>query len=230
MESATDGDSGLALALSGRFDVVVLDGMLPGRDGLDVCRALRQRGVTTPILMLSARGQVMDRVVGLRFGADDYLVKPFDVVELLARIDALTRRARPIAPEKVDDEVRFGDVVVNRRETIGDARRRAGRGDGARVQTAAVFPRSPHATLSRDELLDAVWGYQAMPTTRTVDVHVAVLRRKLEPDARAPRYFLTVHGLGYKFVPAVKLRAGDGRRVAAVGALTNSVITHIVVT
>lgn len=198
VESASDGESGLARALEGRADVIVLDGMLPGRDGLDVCRILRQRGVTTPVLMLSARGQVIDRVVGLRFGADDYLVKPFEVVELLARIDALARRAgtSPAAPAVAA----FGDVVVNRASTT------VTRGGVAVDLTALEFKLLVYfidhrqVTVSRDELLDAVWGYHAMPTTRTVDVHVGVLRRKLEPDPSAPRYLLTMHGHGYKFV------------------------------
>ena len=198
VESATDGDAGLALALEGRADVIVLDGMLPGRDGLDVCRILRQRGLTTPVLMLSARGQVMDRVVGLRFGADDYLVKPFDVVELLARIDALARRAGTTGAAA--DVSAFGDVVVSRRATS------ATRGGAAVDLTALEFKLLVYfldhreVTITRDELLDAVWGYHAMPTTRTVDVHVGLLRRKLEPDPSQPRHFLTVHGIGYKFV------------------------------
>ena len=198
VESATDGDAGLALALEGRADVIVLDGMLPGRDGLDVCRILRQRGLTTPVLMLSARGQVMDRVVGLRFGADDYLVKPFDVVELLARIDALARRAGTAGAAA--DVSTFGDVVVSRRATS------ATRGGAAVDLTALEFKLLVYfldhreVTITRDELLDAVWGYHAMPTTRTVDVHVGLLRRKLEPDPSQPRHFLTVHGIGYKFV------------------------------
>jgi len=198
VESATDGDAGLALALEGRADVIVLDGMLPGRDGLDVCRILRQRGLTTPVLMLSARGQVMDRVVGLRFGADDYLVKPFDVVELLARIDALARRAGTAGAAA--DVSTFGDVVVSRRATS------ATRGGAAVDLTALEFKLLVYfldhreVTITRDELLDAVWGYHAMPTTRTVDVHVGLLRRKLEPDPSEPRHFLTVHGIGYKFV------------------------------
>jgi two-component system alkaline phosphatase synthesis response regulator PhoP len=197
VDVAMDGDTGLARALDRTADVIVLDGMLPGRDGLDVCRILRQRGVTTPVLMLSARGQVMDRVVGLRFGADDYLVKPFEFVELLARIDALTRRTA--APRRSADVTCFGDVVVSRRETS------VSRG-GVPVELTALefkllvyFLDHPLATFTRDQLLDAVWGYQAMPTTRTVDVHVGVLRRKLEPDPPTPRYFLTVHGVGYKF-------------------------------
>ena len=190
-----DGDTGLAAASSGAFDLVVLDGMLPGRDGYDVCRTLRRRGVTTPILMLSARGQVVDRVVGLQLGADDYLTKPFDVSELLARMEALLRRAAPAGLHMYT----FGDVTVNARAA------EVTKGGTVVQLTAREFQLLTYlidhrgATLSRDELLDAVWGYNSSVMTRTVDVHVGILRQKLEDHPRKPRFILTVHGLGYKF-------------------------------
>ena len=190
-----DGDAGLATASSDDFDLVILDGMLPGRDGYDVCRTLRRRGVRTPVLMLSARGQIVDRVVGLQLGADDYLTKPFDVSELLARMEALLRRAVPAGLHTY----RFGEVTVNTRaaEVI--------KGGTAVKLTAREFQLLTYliehrgATLSRNELLDAVWGYDSSVMTRTVDVHVGILRQKLEDHPRKPRYILTVHGLGYKF-------------------------------
>jgi two-component system alkaline phosphatase synthesis response regulator PhoP len=190
-----DGDAGLATASSDDFDLVILDGMLPGRDGYDVCRTLRRRGVETPILMLSARGQIVDRVVGLQLGADDYLTKPFDVSELLARMEALLRRAVPAGLHTY----RFGEVTVNTRaaEVI--------KGGTVVKLTAREFQLLTYliehrgATLSRNELLDAVWGYNSSVLTRTVDVHVGILRQKLEDHPRKPRYILTVHGLGYKF-------------------------------
>jgi len=190
-----DGDIALATASSGAFDLVILDGMLPGRDGYDVCRTLRRRGVTTPILMLSARGQVVDRVVGLQLGADDYLTKPFDVSELLARMEALLRRAAPAGLHMYT----FGDVTVNARAA------EVTKGGTVVQLTAREFQLLTYlidhrgATLSRDELLDAVWGYNSSVMTRTVDVHVGILRQKLEDHPRKPRYILTVHGLGYKF-------------------------------
>jgi two-component system alkaline phosphatase synthesis response regulator PhoP len=197
VEAERDGDAGLARASSGSFDAIILDGMLPGRDGFDVCQTLRQRGVRVPVLMLSARAQVVDRVVGLKLGADDYLTKPFDVTELLARLQALLRRAMPIDL----DSFRFGDVTLDfRKAEVSRA--------GVRVElTAREFTLLVYlvehrgATVSRNELLNQVWGYDAMPTTRTVDVHIALLRRKLETHSRKPRHFLTVFGLGYKFVP-----------------------------
>jgi two-component system alkaline phosphatase synthesis response regulator PhoP len=199
VEAARDGEAGLARAVGARFDLIILDVMLPRKDGFDVCRDLRLQGVPTPVLMLTARGQVADRVVGLKLGADDYLVKPFEMAELLARVEARLRRAgagRGPAPSRY----RFGEVEA-------DFRRAEVHRGGQEVDVSAkelqllrYFIEHQGATLSRQELLDRVWGYHAMPSTRTVDVHVANLRRKLEPDPREPRYILTVHGLGYKFV------------------------------
>jgi two-component system alkaline phosphatase synthesis response regulator PhoP len=197
VESVTDGESGLSRATAESFDLIVLDGMLPGRDGFDVCRSVRQRGVQTPILMLTARGQVVDRVVGLKLGADDYLVKPFEMAELLARLEALLRRAP--RPAGAHETYQFGDIHVDFRKA------EVTRG-GAPVDLSArefkllcYFIEHRGATLSRDELLNEVWGYNAMPSTRTVDVHIAWLRQKLEEHARRPRYIHTIHGLGYKF-------------------------------
>jgi two-component system alkaline phosphatase synthesis response regulator PhoP len=195
--SAVDGETGLQRATIDAFDVVLLDGMLPGRDGFDVCRTLRQRNITTPILMLTARGQVVDRVVGLKLGADDYLVKPFEMAELLARVEALLRRVPP-APSQAD-AYQFGDVHV-------DFRKAEVTRSGQQLEVSArefkllkYFIEHRGATLSRDELLNEVWGYNAMPSTRTVDVHVAWLRQKLEGNPRRPEYIHTIHGLGYKF-------------------------------
>jgi two-component system alkaline phosphatase synthesis response regulator PhoP len=197
VETAADGEEGLAQAASGGFDLVILDVMLPKKSGFDVCRDLRQRGVGTPVLMLTARHQVVDRVVGLKLGADDYLAKPFEMAELLARVEARLRQRDFGAPAAVH---RFGPVAV-------DLRRAEVTRDGARVDLSAkefqllkYFIAHRGATLSRNELLDEVWGYDAMPTTRTVDVHVAWLRRKLEAQPKRPRLILTIHGLGYKFV------------------------------
>ena len=198
VESATDAKTALESASTGRFDAILLDVMLPGGNGFDICRTVRQRGVQTPILMLTARGQVVDRVVGLKLGADDYLVKPFEMAELLARIEALLRRSAA-SPQAASEAARFGDVAV-------DFRRAEVTKGGAIVELSArefkllrYFIEHKGAALSRDELLNEVWGYNAMPTTRTVDVHVAWLRQKLEDNPRHPQFILTVHGLGYKF-------------------------------
>ena len=201
VESATDAPTGLETASAGAFDAILLDVMLPGGNGLDVCRTLRQRGVQTPILMLTAKGQVVDRVVGLKLGADDYLVKPFEMAELLARIEALLRRSSTASSATFTGEAfRFGDISVDfRRAEVIKA--------GTTLDLSArefkllkYFIEHRGAALSRDELLNEVWGYNAMPSTRTVDVHVAWLRQKLEDNPRHPQYIITVHGLGYKFV------------------------------
>ena len=199
VEQAPDGETGLARASSEPFDLVVLDVMLPDRSGFEVCRDLRKRGVETPVLMLTARGQVEDRVLGLRLGADDYLVKPFAMSELLARVEARLRR-EPAPSREPFDGYRFGDVEVDFRKAEVQRAGQALTLSAKEFQLLRYFIRQRGNTLSRDELLNEVWGYNAMPTTRTVDVHVAWLRRKLEPNPRTPQYILTVHGLGYKFV------------------------------
>lgn len=199
VEVAADGEAGLSSAASGAFDLIVLDVMLPRMNGFDVCREVRRRGVTTPILMLTARGQVVDKVVGLKLGADDYLTKPFEAIELVARLEALLRR-RPSGAVSGGETFRFGDVVVDLRKM------EITRGGRVVDLSAREFKLLRHfiahrgATLSRDELLTDVWGYDEMPLTRTVDVHVAGLRQKIEANPKSPEFILTVHGLGYKFV------------------------------
>jgi len=198
VETAGDGNTAVTRATGEPFDVILLDVMLPGRDGFDVARTLRQQGIQTPILMLTARSQVVDRVVGLKLGADDYLTKPFETIELLARIEALLRRA-PASSGVSLERYQFGDITV-------DVRKAEVRHQGQPVELSAkefqllrYFIEHRGATLTREELLQEVWGYSNTPSTRTVDVHVAWLRQKLEPNARVPQYILTVHGLGYKF-------------------------------
>jgi two-component system alkaline phosphatase synthesis response regulator PhoP len=197
VENAVDGEAGLERATREPFDLVVLDLMLPRLSGFDVCRELRRRGIQTPIVMLTARGQVVDKVVGLKLGADDYVTKPFEMAELLARVEAHLRRA-PAAPHPAEGYV-VGDLRV-------DFRRAEALRDGHPVELSArefqllrYFIEHRGATLTRDALLNEVWGYNAMPSTRTVDVHVAWLRQKIEPNPRHPQFILTIHGIGYKF-------------------------------
>jgi two-component system alkaline phosphatase synthesis response regulator PhoP len=202
VDSAMDAKTALDSGSTGNFDVILLDVMLPGGNGFDVCRTLRQKGVQTPVLMLTARGQVVDKVVGLKLGADDYLVKPFEMAELLARIEALLRRGASTsssAPGTTDGFV-FGDITVDFRKAEVTKGGQLLELSAREFKLLKYFIEHRGATLSRDELLNEVWGYNAMPSTRTVDVHVAWLRQKLEDNARHPQYILTVHGLGYKFV------------------------------
>lgn len=193
-----DGNSAITSALRESFDVIVLDVMIPGRNGFEVCRELRAQGSNVPILMLTARGEVSDRVTGLKTGADDYLTKPFDTAELLARIEALLRRAKTSGSAIALYE--FGPVKVN-------TRKREVRRDGEvaslsakEYQLLCYLLERPGVVVSRDELLEQVWGYRAATNTRTVDVHLAQLRSKLEEDPKQPKHLLTVHGSGYKFV------------------------------
>lgn len=201
VEAAHDGETGLARATSEPFDLIILDIMLPHRGGFEVCRDLRQRGVRTPIIMLTARGQITDKVVGLKLGADDYVTKPFEMMELLARVEAQLRRSSVLGvggalPIEV---YQFGDIRVDFR------RAEAYRGQDVVELSAKEFKLLRYliehrgAALSRDELLNEVWGYDAAVSTRTVDVHVAWLRQKLEANQRHPQFILTIHGLGYKF-------------------------------
>lgn len=197
VDSVTDASTALERARAGSYDAILLDVMLPGGNGFDVCRSLRQRGIQTPVLMLTARGQVVDRVVGLKLGADDYLVKPFEMAELLARIEALLRRSFA-AP--TSDGFRFGDVTIDFRRAEVTRGGRPVELSAREFKLLRYFVEHRGAAISRDELLNEVWGYNAMPSTRTVDVHVAWLRQKLEANPRHPEHLLTVHGLGYKFV------------------------------
>jgi len=197
--TAGDGEEAETAALSQTFDLIVLDVMLPKKNGFDVCRDLRQRNIQIPILMLTARTEVVDRVVGLKLGADDYLTKPFEMIELLARIETLLRRAgTPIS--QASGSYRFGEISVDFRSASVSREGKAISLSALEFRLLKHFIENRGAVLSRDELLDDVWGYDAMPYTRTVDAHVASLRQKLEPSPTNPQYILTVHGLGYRFV------------------------------
>lgn len=194
--SAADGPSGLELACTEPFDLLLLDVMMPGLDGFALCRELRKRGRDMPVLMLTAKGQVDDRVEGLDSGADDYLVKPFSLRELLARVRALLRRK--------EREAALGDEVVIGAATIDFAKRQLVRAERhhelSEKETGMLRLLAAHSgeTVSREKFLDVVWGYNAYPSTRTVDNFIAALRTKLEPDPSRPRHLITVRGTGYR--------------------------------
>jgi two-component system alkaline phosphatase synthesis response regulator PhoP len=197
VEAFGDAEAALARAGEAAFDLAVLDVMLPGMDGFALCRELRQRGHSFPVLMLTARAEVVDKVVGFKLGADDYLTKPFEMLELLARLEALLRR-RASGPAAADVFV-FGDVRA-------DFRRAVVTKGGAPVALSSLEMRLLRylvehrgEVLSRDRLLDEVWGYDATPVSRTVDVHVASIRSKLETNPSHPEFIVTVHRLGYRF-------------------------------
>ncbi len=197
VETASNGVVGASMARKGVYDLIILDLMLPSKDGLDVCLDLRRAGLTTAVLMLTARDETADKIIGLKAGADDYMTKPFECAELLARVEALLRRGRTL--DQGAEEYSFGDVRVR---PSGGLVLRAGinvRLSAQEFRLLCHFVRHPGVVFSRDELLDAVWGYQATPESRTVDVHVSWLRQKLEPDPHNPQFIVTVYGLGYRF-------------------------------
>src|SRR5467141_3961227 len=197
VDTAADGEEGLQKATNLPFDLIVLDVMLPYRNGLDVCRAVRQLGLATPILILTVRDQIVDKVVGLNLGADDYMTKPFDVAELIARIQALLRRV-PIHTGQGVHQVGAIHVDVRRAEVTRD---------GMQIyltarefQLLCYLMERTGSTVPRSELLRSLWGYEAGAFTRTVDTHVASLRQKLEGNPGRPELILTVPGVGYKFM------------------------------
>ncbi len=197
VDTAADGDEGLQKATDLPFDLIILDVMLPFRSGLDVCRGVRQQGMATPILMLTVRDQTIDKVVGLNLGADDYMTKPFESAELIARIQALLRRL----PVRTGQGIRqFGSIRV-------DVRRAEVMRDGKQIyltsrefQLLCYLLDRTGSTVPRTELLRSLWGYEAGAFTRTVDTHVASLRQKLENNPGRPELILTTPGVGYKFV------------------------------
>lgn len=198
--TATDGEEGYCLIREKKPDLIILDLMLPKMSGYELCRKVREEGLNTPILMLTARGEEVDRVLGLDLGADDYVTKPFSVPELLARIRAILRRMRQSKGGDLPNELHFDDVSIDFKrfearkasKTINMSRKEFG---VLRLLAARIGE-----VVTRDELLDEVWGYDQYPTTRTVDNHVALLRSKLEKDPSNPRRLLTVYGVGYRLV------------------------------
>src|SRR5262249_21100720 len=196
--SARDGVEGLERAMAEHPDLVVLDVMMPRMSGLDVCKHLKAKLPSMPIIMLTARGQEIDKVVGLELGADDYVTKPFSIRELMARVKAVLRRASP--PSAAPEVYRFADVEVNVRKNEVTRAGTSVELSGKEFALLEYFLAHPAETLSRERLLDAVWGYDNYPNTRTVDTHILHLRQKLEANPEDPRLFLTVHGSGYKFV------------------------------
>jgi DNA-binding response OmpR family regulator len=204
--TAMDGETGYRMQRERQPDLIVLDLMLPRMSGLELCRKLRAEGIQTPILMLTARSEEPDRVLGLDLGADDYVTKPFSVRELMARVRALLRRSQPGQEGAADaaglpDDLRFSDAEIDFRSY--EARVGGKPVEMTRKEFAVLRYLASRAgeVVTRDDLLNQVWGYESYPSSRTVDNHVAGLRAKLERDASQPEHIKTVHGVGYKFVP-----------------------------
>ena len=192
-----NGRDGFEKAITNKPELILVDLRLPGMSGTDICKQLRGASVKTPIIVLSALGDEVDKVLLLEIGADDYMVKPFGTRELMARIRAVLRRTSADARKVVhfsDNEIDFERRVVKRR---GEELKLT----PAEYNLLCYFLQNPDRPLTRDMILNSVWGYEFFPNTRTVDAHVVKLRQKLEPEPNAPKHFLTVHGVGYRFVP-----------------------------
>jgi len=201
VRSSQNGREGFELACERPFDLIILDVSLPEKNGFDLCRDLRGRGIRTPILMLTARGELVDKILGFKLGADDYLTKPFETPELLVRIEALLRRTLGEPSSETGDVFDFGQVRV-------DTKRSEVLKDGEPVELSArefqllqYFIQHPNRVITREELLGEVWGYSGSVFTRTVDVHVSLLRRKLDNQSKKPAHFITERGSGYRFLP-----------------------------
>ncbi len=196
--TATDGEAGYRLIVEKNPDLVILDLMLPKMNGYELCRRVRGEGITTPILMLTARGEEVDQVMGLDLGADDYVTKPFSVPELMARVRAMLRRVRPA--ESLPPELGFDDVVVDFLRYEAQKGGKPLRMSRKEFGILRLLAAQAGQVVTREDLLNEVWGYENYPSTRTVDNHIASLRAKLEEDPSHPRRLLTVHGVGYKLV------------------------------
>ncbi|MBD3274198.1 MAG: response regulator [Candidatus Marinimicrobia bacterium] len=197
---AHDGNSGLDQALKSEFNLIILDLMLPEKSGFDVCKDLRASGIETPVIMLTARGQEVDKVRGLEIGADDYITKPFSVRELLARVKAVLRRTAN-SNGKSESKVTIGKATIDfdhytaHTEEKGDVEL-----THKEIELLKYFFEHPDKVITRDELLDKVWGYENYPTTRTVDNYIVKLRKLIEDNPSKPKHILTIHGAGYKFI------------------------------
>ena len=204
--TATDGEQAMKLFARQGFDLVLLDIMMPGKSGYDVCRAIREQNKAIPIIMLTAKGEEVDKVVGLQLGADDYVTKPFGVHELLARIAAALRRSREAVIGQKQKDARsapdifsFGKAEINAREYRARAGAKTFDLSDREVKLLDYFRRNPGKVLTRDELLNAVWGIEYLGTTRTLDQHIAQLRKKVEPKPDTPTVITTIHGVGYRY-------------------------------
>lgn len=198
IDSALDGEEGLSRVMENKYDLIILDIMLPKMNGFDVCRQIRQKGISTPILMLTAKSQEIDKVLGLELGADDYVTKPFSSRELLARVKALLRRAKPHEQEK--EVYDFGELEIDFKKY--EAKKRGELIFLTALEFSLLFILVKHngEVVSRDVILDEVWGDDVFVQPRTVDKHIAELRKKIENDPSHPRHILGVRSIGYKFV------------------------------
>jgi DNA-binding response OmpR family regulator len=194
---ASDGEEGVGLVNKEKPDLIILDVMMPKKDGLQTCKEIRNAGISTPLILLTARSAEVDKVLGLELGADDYLAKPFGMLELIARVKALLRRTQSV---QEIDSVTFDDVVIDFRAYKAERNNNPLELSAREYRLLRYLVAKTGTVVTRDELLDEVWGYNSYPSTRTVDNHIARLRQKIEDNVEEPRHILTVHGVGYRFV------------------------------
>jgi len=199
VDIAEDGEKGLQMALETQYHLIILDLMLPKKSGLDVCKEIRAANQKTPIIMLTARGQEIDKVLGLELGADDYMTKPFSVRELLARVKAILRRY-PVEDEMIEHPLQMGKLQVHFKHYQAQDEHGPVDLSHKEFEILKYFVKHKGETVSRDALLEDVWGYETYPTTRTVDNYILQLRKKIEKDPEHPNHILTVHGIGYKYI------------------------------
>jgi DNA-binding response OmpR family regulator len=199
VDIAEDGEQGLAMAMKEQYHLIILDLMLPKKSGLDVCKEIRAANQRTPIIMLTARGQEIDKVLGLELGADDYMTKPFSVRELLARVKAILRRY-PVEDEVPEQPQQIGQIRVHFKHYRAENEQGSVELSHKEFEILKYFSQHKGETVSRDALLEKVWGYETYPTTRTVDNYILQLRKKIEIDPEHPKHILTVHGIGYKYI------------------------------
>lgn len=200
VDTAENGKQGLDKILQNKYDLIILDVMMPQMSGLDVCKAARKNGITTPIILLTAKGEEIDKVLGLELGADDYITKPFSLRELLARIKAILRRTEIKSGENKTDDVQIGNLSVNFGTYQAKVKNNEVQMSHKEFEILHYLWKKKNTAVSRDELLTNVWGFEENPTTRTVDNFILKLRQKIEKDSNHPQYILTVHGVGYKLI------------------------------
>lgn len=200
VDLAEDGEKGLTNILENKYDLIILDVMMPKMSGFDVCKSARKKGITTPIILLTAKGEEIDKVLGLELGADDYVTKPFSLRELLARIKAILRRGELTSKEIDDKDVQIGQLTINFGTYRAKVKEKEIQLSHKEFEILHYLWKKKNATVSRDDLLTDVWGFEDSPTTRTVDNFILKLRQKIEKDSNHPQFILTVHGVGYKLV------------------------------
>jgi DNA-binding response OmpR family regulator len=200
VETANDGEQGLKKILENSYNLIILDVMMPKKSGFDVCKEVRKAGITTPVILLTAKGEEIDKVVGLELGADDYVTKPFSLRELLARVKAILRRGENIVMNDADREVNIGRLEINFNGYKATAKNKDVAMSHKEFEILHHLWKHRNSTVSREDLLIEIWGYDETPTTRTVDNFILKLRQKVEVDSNHPQVILTVHGIGYKLV------------------------------